>query len=201
MRRYTQEEVDAILHNRITAFIGNSPIGMPVVTDYELGYSIVDGAYLNVSVAPTSLTGNLSTGIEFTCLKMNNIVGARIYWAGGVSRTIRCKLWTGGIDVNYVDINVSTSGVYSAYFETPYVLDNSHLYTNFFLTSWDTINTASGIYSRTDDASIGSNRTIPLDSFINPGIIIRHVGAYATGDNSPDTYSATEKYIIEPLFQ
>lgn len=152
-------------------------------------YSIADAA---AATGATAAGGNFTTGGQFQISRALSCIGIKFYWQSvGGARTVRCKLWQGGVSVGSVDVAVNASGVYTGTFAvavalTPYVF--------FYATTWDT---SGGNY--TNSIATGSQKS---GVSIMPFCFAQLFTAFSSsaGDHVPNNSSPNELYPVEPVF-
>src|SRR5213078_3367250 len=73
----------------------------------SLLWSMADATVNNV----TSAAGDFTTGIEFVPETVVTITGCRFFWRGAAlgAKTVRCRVWKGGVSQANVDVSAPAS--------------------------------------------------------------------------------------------
>lgn len=152
-------------------------------------YSIANAAAATGAVASG---GNFTVGGQFQISRALSCTGIKFYWKSvGGARTIRCKLWQGGVAVGSVDFPVNASGVYTAPFLLPVALTP---YIFFFATIWDT---SGGNYI--NSIATGSQKSgVSIMPFCYAQLFT--LFSSSAGDHIPNNSSPNELYPVEPVF-
>jgi hypothetical protein len=134
--------------------------------------------------------GNWTFGIKFRPMTTGkSCSGVRFYWSGNQARTVKCRLWAGGVSQANVDVNVTTTGWYTGTFASPVALDT---FTDYFATIWETSGTEYPSMRNTQNI-IG---TAPWR--LRDYLVIVHAIAIA-GDNEPNAAQTGFSSEIEPV--
>lgn len=159
-------------------------------------FSIIDDLLFFGATAASTGTQNVTVGCRFSVTRGLTFKSARFYWKSvGSSKTIRCKLWTGGSALQTVDVTVNASGVYTATF-TDAVLDPYRAYS---ISMRETTGTN---YTFMDATSAGPNGARPIVEMaqINAYAIGRSWIISAVGDAEPNVVNPNLAFPIEPIF-
>lgn len=145
-----------------------------------------------MATGATARSGNFTTGGQFQISRALSCTGVRFYWQSvGGARTVRCKVWQGGVALASVDIAVNASGVYTGTFAAPVSPDP---YEFFYATVWETTG-ANYIDAKVAGSIIDD---LPINPFCYAQLLT--VFSNVAGDHIPNNSSPNELYPVEPVF-
>jgi hypothetical protein len=153
--------------------------------------------WLVAQTTPVVLGGNFTTGVSFQVTQSVVCSGIYFYWAGAVSRTIKCVLRNGaGTTLASIDVAVSGAGFYTGTFSSPQTIAPADATgtTSFKASIWENSATE---YARWATAPA----LLPAQPFVGgPKVIWENFKKFAAGDANPTSTSGAEHYPVEPIF-
>lgn len=180
-------------------------------------FSILDRISAGVTAAPTTGTANETHGVVFQIFQAGAVItGAKFYWATA-NKTVRVSLWRGGVVSGaagvravFVDVPVTTVGVYTATFSSPYTTIAADRAIDLVITTWATDGSASTRYAGSQTPPADKPR--PAFPFLagpnySLGAVFDAGGGspfvrWSTGDTwTPAIAGAENYYFMEPVFQ
>jgi hypothetical protein len=170
------------------------PAPVPIKTSASLAilYSPVDLAASGLG-SPGAGVANEVHGTRFALASTKTSTGARFYWSGTTTRTIRCKLWNFDTSTQLatVDVSITGAGSKTCNWGSAQTLSAFVRYT---LSYWE----ISGTESNKFTPSTPYLPAFPLIS-MTTGVIWEGWNFYAVGDIQPTNIAGSERYMIEPI--
>jgi hypothetical protein len=148
-------------------------------------------------------TGDFSVGDKFTTTRNLSCTGVRFYWkqvSGGDSRTVRGTIWAASTPVATKDIVVSTTGIYTATFDTPLVVNQYEAHAT---TVWDTTSGGSNKrYTYVNSTGSGPFAQLAIIDFYQGGPfhIVQASHRSAAGNAVPSGSEPSIMFPVEAVF-
>lgn len=199
LKTKTKDFLNAGFAAAMAAEVFQTPYPTPIYMS-ESSYGANCGANFTdaTDVATTSGSVLIVTGNALV------LTGLAFWWSGVGSRVIRLSLWNGATDtrITYVDVPVSTAGLYTGTFAVSQTLTP---YTEYRISKWDSTATYRW---HAEDADISTQTGGAMGAANFHSVQAgrgwwRGAGCHsaAGGDNIPNTDDSTAIYLVDPVFQ
>jgi hypothetical protein len=143
------------------------------------------------SSLPTGSSGSFSVSTEFQPLDYVKCSGVRFYW-GSANKTVKVSLWDeGGSRLDFVNVSVTSTGVYEGYFSSATQLNYFNTYR---VSAWQT----DGV-NYTGKSGVPSYPTLPFIG--GPYLLWSSFKRYSAGDAFPTLTAGSEHYPVEPILE
>lgn len=202
---YTVDLTTAPSAGQAIAYDGSKYVPTTISGASQYYYTLKD-YYDNLAQGKGAGSSNETHGSRFFFLTAATITGARFYWGDAAAKTIRVKLWVGGLQQKTVDVAVSGAGWYTATFASSYA---AAAFTAVTVSYWETGGTLSWKFNmRSTLGGImydaygwnGTNGGAPYTIRAGANFYWQSWALWASGDVFPNTEAGTERYPIEPIF-